>query len=262
MELLQIPTHRMNKTGELIPINVDPAKLLIHHINLMDEGDWYLKWSQPPKKISLPVNIYALDNPLVNEMFAAWQEQLDAKRELGVEPSMPNPKDAICGYIYNCYSYPTPEPNIEIPPGFIVKKTTPDDRKKFRRICQRVNYRAQNNRTSRKDGMFIEYQRHLISQGIDEDSKEFCDKCLQYWTELGAKKDPLSDEPPSRSREIILRTPEREYTRKAVRERFRYLCLKHPDDVLNWKMNHPYEDPNDIETRIKLVKDFDEEGGY
>ena len=55
MELMQIPTHYRDNNGNLQPIEVDPAKLIVHHISQMTEHDWTVNWEMPPKKRSIRV---------------------------------------------------------------------------------------------------------------------------------------------------------------------------------------------------------------
>jgi len=258
MELLQIPTHRRDQNGQLIPIVADPAKLIIHHILLMKEGDWYNRWTPPPKKQSMRVNLMNLDEPLINEIFEAYQQELDNHKELGTPIINPNPKDALCGYIFNCYSYPKDDSNIEIPPGFIVEAPDALLKKKLRRIEQRMEARARENATIEKDDMMEQYQAHLISKGVDAESKEYVEKSLQYWKELGRPQNPLlGGVVPSRSRAIVLSTELRDYDLKAVRARYRYLSAYHPDFCLEWKVNHPDDDLETYEARMAMITEFD-----
>lgn len=258
MELLQVPLHYRNKHGEQIPITANPAKVLLHHILLMEEGDWYNSWPQPPKKQSIKVNIVNLDEPLVNEIFEAYRQEVDAHKELGTPIINPNPKDAICGYIYNCYSYPLNDQDIVLPPGFITETPDAIQKKKLRRIEQRITERAENNRSLQKDELLEQYQNHLISKGVEAESKEYVEKSLEYWNEIGRKAAPLlGGVRPSRSPTIILTTPIREYNIKALRAKYRYLEDKHPDFCIGWKLENPDEDLSKPEARMKLVEAYD-----
>lgn len=260
MELLQIPTHRKDKNGQLIPINVDPAKLLVHHMLLMTEGDWYNQWEMPPKKRSIKVNRALLDDPLINDIFFCYQQEVDAHKELGTPIVNPNPKDAICGYIYNCYSYPEGnDEDIFVPPGFVIEEPDNILKKRLRRIEQKVDDRALHNKKTQKDEMFEQFQLHLISKGVEVNSKEYVEKSIEYWEEMGRMKNPVEGVPPSQSSEIILTTNKRKYNRKALRARFRYLYEKEMEYCLAWVMQHPLTDMSTYEGKMALVTDYDNE---
>lgn len=258
MELLQIPKLYIDKTGMEHPITAEPAKILVHHISQMTEGDWYLKWSQPERKISVKAKISALDDPLINEIFQQYRSEVSDHKELGVPILSQNPKDAICGFIYNNYSYPEDDSNIVIPPGFVLQPADPDSKSKLRRILRKIQNRMDENKTIKRDDMFIQYEKYLVSIGVDPESQEFADKVIEYWAELGRNRDPVTRIPPSLSKDIILSTSYKKYTPKSFRARYRYICERHPDFVIDWKMKNPTKDPELKEVKLEMVRDFDE----
>lgn len=260
MELIQIPAVRRDRTGQLVPITAPPAKLLLHHLLLMKEADFYTQWAQPPKKISIRVNRMALDEPLINDIFFCYQQEVDNHKELGTPILNPNPKDAICGYIFNCYSYPEDkDDDIIVPAGFIIEEPDAILKKKLRRINQKIEDRAAQNKTIEKDDLMEQYQNYLLSQHIDPDSREYAEKCVDYWEELGNRRNSLEGCPPSRSKEIVLTTNHKEYNIKSLRYKFRYLMNTQPEWTLEWQMQHPLTDLSTKEGRMKLIVDWDKE---
>ena len=260
MELIQIPAVRRDRTGQLVPITAPPAKLLLHHLLLMKEADFYTQWAQPPKKISIRVNRIALDEPLINDIFFCYQQEVDNHKELGTPILNPNPKDAICGYIFNCYSYPEDkDEDIIVPAGFIIEEPDAILKKKLRRINQKIEERAAQNKTIEKDDLMEQYQNYLLSQHIDPDSREYAEKCVDYWEELGNRRNSLEGCPPSRSKEIVLTTNHKEYNIKSLRYKFRYLMNTQPEWTLSWQMQHPLTDLSTKEGRMKLIVDWDKE---
>ena len=261
MELIQIPSVRRDRTGQLVPITVPPAKLLLHHLYLMKEADFYTQWAQPPKKISIRVNRMALDEPLINDIFFCYQQEVDNHKELGTPILNPNPKDAICGYIFNCYSYPEDKDDYDVlvPAGFIIEEPDAILKKKLRRINQKIEERAAQNKTIEKDDLMEQYQNYLLSQHIDPDSREYAEKCVDYWEELGNRRNSLEGCPPSRSKEIVLTTNHKEYNIKSLRYKFRYLMNTQPEWTLSWQMQHPLTDLSTKEGRMKLIVDWDKE---
>lgn len=203
----------------------------------------------------------ALDEPLINDIFFCYQQEVDNHKELGTPILNPNPKDAICGYIFNCYSYPEDKDDYDIvvPAGFIIEEPDAILKKKLRRINQKIEERAAQNKTIEKDDLMEQYQNYLLSQHIDPDSREYAEKCVDYWEELGNRRNSLEGCPPSRSKEIVLTTNHKEYNIKSLRYKFRYLMNTQPEWTLEWQMQHPLTDLSTKEGRMKLIVDWDKE---
>lgn len=261
MELIQIPTHYRDKTGNEVPITAPPDKLVIHHLGCMTEGDWNLKWSPPSRKKSIRVNLAQLDDPLLRDMFDNYKYEVSNHKELGTPIISPNPKDTIAGYIYNCYSYPADpvaQDQILVPPGFIVEQPEALARRKLQRIERKIQERADENKTIEKDDMFQQYQNHLLSQGLDPDSREYTEKSIAYWTELGVgHKAGLEGCVPSRSPEIILTTGFRKYNQKALRARFRYIQKSDPEFYVAYQMTNPSVDLSTYPGKMSFVEEYD-----
>ena len=257
MELMQIPTHYRDNNGNLQPIEVDPGKLIVHHISKMTEHDWTVNWEMPPKKRSIRVNRIQLDNPILNDMLFAYQQEVDMHKEWGTPIVSPNPMKVICGYIFNNYSYPEDDSNIIVPYGFIIEEPDAILAKRLRRIEVGMEKREADSTSSQKDKMMEEYQIYLISKGVEPHSKEYVEKSVEYWNSLKGKN-PVEGVPPSKSKEVFLTTSKRSYTRKALRARFRYLYETEMEYCLSWAMQHPLTDLQTYDGKAELVKDFDE----
>lgn len=261
MELIQIPTHYRDKTGNEVPITAPPDKLLVHHLSQMTESDWALKWSLPTRKQSVRVNLNQIDDPVIEEVFDNYRYEVSNHKELGTPIISANPKEAILGFIYNCYSYPADplaQAQIITPPGFIVEQPEALARRKLQRIKRKLEEHARDNKTVERDDLFQQYQNHLLSQGLDPDSKEFTEKCIAYWNELGVgNKNSLEGCVPSRSPEIILTTAFRKYNQKALRARFRYIRDTNPEFYVSYQVTHPDIDLSTYPGKMSFVEEYD-----
>ena len=189
MELMQIPTHYRDNNGNLQPIEVDPGKLIVYHISKMTDHDWTVNWEMPPKKRSIKVNRIQLDNPILNDMLFAYQQETDMHKEWGTPIVSPNPMKVICGYIFNNYSYPEDDSNIIVPYGFVIEEPDAILAKRLRRIEVGMEKREADSTSSQKDKMMEEYHTAFFFKqcGTGPYTKEEMMKILPHFLPPRAK---------------------------------------------------------------------------
>lgn len=264
MNILTVPLAYQAPGGEEVTITDDLKKVLLHHILKMTERDWSIPWAIPKcSKKMFKVLLPRLKHPEIEELFDAYEAHRQAFMEVGKKPTLPNPSNILLGYIYWNYSYDSlVDIDQTLYDSFFVIEPTLEELARFRRLKRGVLRRNEVNATVERDDLWEQYLKHLTSQGIPQNSREYIIKAIDYWGELTKNqgRGGLTGKPPSQDpNNIILTTPMNEYSQKSLRERFRWISKTKPEFHMDYLTKYPNTDLATYPGRMHYVEHWDKE---